>query len=114
MGCFHGVFSQNLVRANIYYHDKVKDMREYEIKVLNINKEQIIKKLERLAAKRILNEKTEIEWYDFQGKDISILKKAKFTKNVVREIYNFLKNNKGNSITKYGGYLRLRKQDGYD
>lgn len=83
---------------------------EHEAKILDIDKDKVIRRLERLGAKKILDAVTVIETYDVNP---AIKPKKKINKNsvfspILEKIFALTKN--GESLLDGSAYLRLRKE----
>lgn len=83
-------------------------MLEHEAKILNIDKSEIQKKLENLGAKKILDDVTYIEGYDFDSASdsTSVIIPKKF-QYLVDQVENL---RKSADMFSKGAYLRLRRE----
>lgn len=89
----------------------INAVKEYEIKVLDIDPDVISHKLELFGAHLSFSGLTNIEWYDIgdlPGHD------ALFTRNIVEDVRLFMIAKNSKSLCDAGGYLRLRSQAAHD
>ena len=82
--------------------------------MLDIDSNLVANRLKSLGAELLLDQVTTIDWYEFGGKDITVLDKALLTRSVVSKIRIFFQARSTTNIGDSGGFFRLRKQDAYD
>lgn len=84
-------------------------MLEYEVKILNVNTEEIQAKLDNLGAKRILDDVTYIEGYDFDS--LSRITLTNIPQNFQKIVDRINELRGPSDMFSQGAYLRLRREE---